>query len=329
VDRGRDESNRQWDVREETGLRFVSKVWNVEYLRDVKPILQRSCAACHTSRGDKAPAGKLDLDADSELISAEHEGKFPGTYYRLALDERARFGHKPVGCDSWGYPNASRYIRMLQSRRSLLVWKVFGARLDGFSNDDHPSEAKPGDGTLVLRGKKVDVNMNRHRADIDYTGSRMPPPDAMKEGKVQALSDEDLRTIARWIDLGCPIDLDYDPSHPEKTGYGWALDDQRPTLTLTEPKMWKNHEVSRILIGMHDSGSGLALASFEVFANFTVKGMSAGTNLAPHFERRTQGVWELQMTKPLRALDNGRVTISIKDRQGNRSLVDRRFSVEE
>ena len=61
------------------------------------------------------------------------------------MDERAKFGHKPVGYDSWGYPNASRYIRKFQSRRSLLIWKIFGERLDGFSNDDFPSETKPGD----------------------------------------------------------------------------------------------------------------------------------------------------------------------------------------
>ena len=45
----------------------------------------------------------------------------------------------------------------------------------------------------------------------------MPPPDAVKgtyKGpggkliKVAPLSDEDRLTIVRWIDLGCPIDVD-------------------------------------------------------------------------------------------------------------------------
>jgi hypothetical protein len=328
VDRGRDESKKKWDTDDETGLRFVKHgPLNVEYFRDVRPILQRSCVACHTSHDGKTPAGKLDLDADAEMVSFEHEGKFPGTFYRLAADERARFGHKPPGWDSWGYPNASRYIRMFQSRRSLLVWKIFGERLDGFSNDDHPSEAKPGDGTLVLRGKKVDVATNRHRYDLDFTGSKMPPPDAVKAGKVQALSDEDRRTIVRWIDLGCPIDLDFDPAHPDRRGYGWMLDDQRPTLTLTTPQPGRNGALSRLLIGMHDAGSGLDMTLFRVVADFAVDGVPAGTDLASKCQPTTQGVWELRLKTPLKDLPKGLLTVSVADRQGNVTRIDRRFSV--
>ena len=165
-------------------------------------------------------------------VQYKSEGKFPGTYYRLALDGEAKFGYKPVGYPSWGYPNASRTVRMLQSRRSLLMWKVNGRRLDGFSNDDHPSEPKPGAGYFTHRGERVDTDKTRAKYDLDYLGSEMPPPAAVKAGKVKPLTDEDRRTLARWIDLGCPIDLDYDPDHPEKRGYGWMLDDNRPVLTL-------------------------------------------------------------------------------------------------
>ena len=69
----------------------------------------------------------------------------PGTYYRLASDPRGLFGHKLPGQSGWGEGmRKSRYIWAFQSRRSLLIWKIFGARLDGFSNDDHPSEPVPG-----------------------------------------------------------------------------------------------------------------------------------------------------------------------------------------
>jgi hypothetical protein len=102
VDRARDQSKRQWDEGNSTGL-LLSKsgLHNVEYYRDIQPILQRSCVACHTSRGSKEPAGKLDLDADGELVSVENVGKIPGTYTRLAADERAKFGYKPVGWDNY------------------------------------------------------------------------------------------------------------------------------------------------------------------------------------------------------------------------------------
>ena len=47
------------------------------------------------------------------------------------------------------------------------------------------------------------------------------------------LTDEDRGAIVRWIDLGCPIDFNYDPAQPERRGFGFACDNQRPTLTLT------------------------------------------------------------------------------------------------
>ena len=76
----------------------------------------------------------------------------------------------------------------------------------------------------------------------------MPPPEAVKAGKVQPLSDEDRRTLVRWIDLGCPIDLAYDPKEPAKPGPGWLLDDQRPTVALASPKAGANGPLDRILV---------------------------------------------------------------------------------
>jgi hypothetical protein len=328
----RDASRRKWDSKDESGLIFAKEVKNVEYHRDVKPILQRSCAACHTSKWDK-PAGNLVLDGPNE----KHEGRpFPGAYFRLAMDGRAKYGHKPVGYDSWGYPQASRYVRRFQSRRSLLIWKVYGKRLDGFSNDDHPSEPRPGAGTLAWKGKAVEVRKYQHRADIDYTGSVMPPPDAVagkfkgpggKFVKVAPLSNEDRRTLVRWIDLGCPLDLDYDPDQPEKRGYGWMCDDNRPTLTLAYPCAGKNDELSRILVGMHDYYAGLDVKSFRVVADFELEGVEAGNDLAGRFKAKTQGVWELRLKKPLTALKKGTLTVSVKDRQGNVSRIVRKFSV--
>jgi mono/diheme cytochrome c family protein len=328
VDRSRDQSRRRWDTRNETGLRFAKGVQNVEYFRDIQPILKRSCVACHTARQGKRPAGNLNLDADDELVQREQEGKFPGTYFRLALDEGAKFGHKPPGWPSWGYPNASRYVRMFQSRRSLLVWKIFGKRLDGFSNDDHPSEARPGASKrLLFRGKEIDLRKNQARYDLDYTGPPMPPPEAVKAGKVPPLSDQDRRTIVRWIDLGCPIDRDYDPAHPERRGYGWMLDDNRPTLTVTYPRPGANGPLTRILVGMHDYYTGIDRDSFRVVADFAVDGVPAGQDLSAKFGPLTRGVWELRLARRVTDLPRGRLTVSVRDLQGNLSRIERTFSV--
>jgi len=347
-----DTSGRQWDADRAGGLRNVgSQVVTVEYWRDIKPILERSCTACHSSRApalaqaprtDKAageapdgPAGHLDLDADDQLVRHEHQD-YPGTYYRLALDEGATFGYKPIGYDSWGYPNASRYIRKMQSRRSLLVWKIHGKRLDGFSNDDHPSEAEPGAGYFMHRGQRVPIDSNRARYDLDFTGDPMPPPAAV-EGtytnatgrriQVQPLTDEDRFTLVRWIDLGCPIDLDYDPAHPDVRGFGWMLDDNHPTLTVASPVPGANASLDRILIGAHDYDTGLDPATFTVSADFPVNGAAPGANLTAQFKTLSQGVWELKLTHAVRELPRGTLGVSVQDRQGNVSRIERTFHV--
>jgi hypothetical protein len=341
-----DQSGRQWDVEDKTGVRFEKTVKNVEYYRDVKPILDRSCAACHTKQWQK-PAGNLVLD-DDKIVNLPDNDDVPGTYYRLAMDYAGRFGHKPL-TGAWRGLNASRYIRMFQARRSLLIWKVFGRRTDGWNNDDFPTETDPGNSrTLQLKGQPVpDTLANRNRADLDFTGSAMPPPEALagtyvgpddNKIKVAPLSDEDRLTLVRWIDLGCPIDLDFTPLAPAawerggsggegaNSGYGWMLDDQRPTLTLTYPKAGTNPPLTRILIGMHDY-AGLDMKSFEVTADFAMNDWPPGANLAPSFQSVSQGVWELRLTKAIDALSRGKLVVSVKDRQGNLTRIERTLSI--
>ncbi|HUE75036.1 MAG TPA: hypothetical protein VMP01_29480, partial [Pirellulaceae bacterium] len=331
-----DESKRRWDADDSSGLKYEdAPAVNVEYWRDVRPILSRSCVACHSGRDGKMPAGNLDLDADGERVKTEQE-ELPGTYYRLAADEKAKFGHKPVGWDSWGSPNASRYVRKLQSRRSLLMWKVFGRRLDGFSNDDHPSESEPGKRDLVQAGKPLEVERHRARYDVDYVGSQMPPPEAVAgtyktgDGKtvhVQPLTDTDRRVLACWIDLGCPIDLDFDPGNPDAYGFGWTCDDQRPTLTLPWPQPGANRELTKIVVGMYDYGSGLDEKSLRVTADIELAGKPAGENLAPLFTPAGDGIWEWKLPQRLTNLPQGTLTVSIRDRQGNETKIARTFSL--
>src|SRR5262249_11103443 len=222
--------------------------------------------------------------------------------------------------------NASRYVRMFQSRRSLLIWKVHGKRLDGWSNDDFPTEAEPGNPrTLKLKGEPVtDTTSNLNRADLDYTGSVMPPPEAVQCCKLKALTDEGRLTLVRWIDLGCPIALDYDPTKPQVSGYGWMLDDQRPTLTLASPRAGANPSLERILIGAYDY-VGLDSNSLEVIADFEVDGVPAGQNLASKLKPVEAWIWELRLPTPLK-IARGKLTVNVKDRQGNVTRIERTFS---
>jgi hypothetical protein len=347
--RKNDESGKKWDDGNETGLRFVKQVKNVEYFRDVKPILDRSCVACHTQKWAK-PAGNLVLDDDGLMptgnagtLGAKTAGppqKVPGTFYRLALDAHAKFGHKsPVPGGNWSGPQASRYVRYFQSRRSLLIWKVYGTRLDGWENDDFAFEATPGDpNSLVYKGKPVANGPEVHRLiNIAYLGSSMPPPEAVagtyvgpdgKMIKVPALTDEDRLTLVRWIDLGCPIDFVFDPANPAVRGQGWLADDNRPTLTLTYPRPGTNREVNRIVIGAHDYDSGLDRDSLQVVADFAVEGRASGENLASRFKEKENGIWALTLSKPLPAITKGKLSVSIRDKAGNVTRIDRSFSID-
>src|SRR6185369_16427644 len=61
-----DRSGHKWDRNDQTGVRFGPGVKDVEFHRDIKPILDRSCIACHTAKQEK-PAGQLALDDESPI----------------------------------------------------------------------------------------------------------------------------------------------------------------------------------------------------------------------------------------------------------------------
>lgn len=195
--RANDRSGRKVDVQDRTGVRLARAVQDVEFYRDVKPILDRSCVACHTIKNDK-PAGRLALDDYR-----------PDTKSGFAAGHVTWSGFRQLRKDLPGtYARLAQYSPPFQSRRSLLIWKVYGRRLDGFRNEDidSPPLDHDNDQHIVNWGH----HHHRERMDVDYKGSVMPPPEAVagtykgpdgKLIKVQPLSDEDRLTLVRWIDL--------------------------------------------------------------------------------------------------------------------------------
>jgi hypothetical protein len=105
------------------------------------------------------------------------------------------------------------------------------------------------------------------------------------------------------------------------------LDEQRPTLTLARPIRGSNPELSRIVVGMHDYGTGLDPTSFHVTATFSVDELAPGADLAGRFESVDAGVWKMTLRTPITELNSGTLRVSVADRQGNISLVERTFTV--
>ena len=346
--KAKDETNRRWDAQDDSGLRYEEDPHDVEYWRDIAPIFARSCNACH-SKDAQEPAAGLVLD-DTEPVRVHRINQsLPSSYARLAADPQAIFGPKPLLARSQHHgwqqyllsDNASRYICRMQSRRSLLVWKVYGERLDGWTNDDVPSEVihpdDPRFKEFTWHDKPLPAIRNHLlEGDIDYVGSEMPPRAAVegtyrgpdgKPIKVDPLSDEDRRAIVRWIDLGCPIDLhpQYNAEAVAVAHSGFSADDHRPTLTLVTTDAQTNGSFKRLLIGMHDFDSGLDMESFEVTADVAIDGVSAGTNLASRFKPLEGNRWEWKLSStPM--FDRGTISVSVADNAGNRTQVMRTFT---
>src|SRR6185436_8003409 len=115
-------------IKDETGLRYREGPLNVEYYRDIKPIFERSCVACHSVKSAK-PAANLVLDDEKRAGADPHVSSIrdvvPNSYRTLA-DTRNK---------------SKRYVWPFQSRRSLLTWQVYGRRTDGLP--ELPADAKP------------------------------------------------------------------------------------------------------------------------------------------------------------------------------------------
>jgi hypothetical protein len=287
---------------------------DIEFYRDIRPVLQKKCISCHQGDELNAPAR---LTLDNHLI--DNRTRFPNDYARLCSDRGANWGIPPIikvgKKPVWAQTNASRYVRKFQSRRSLLIWKILGQRTDGWNNDDHPTESIPGIPTTIPKGTLV------NDADLDFTGTIMPPLGS----DVPPLTTIEKSNFIRWIDLGCPIDT---AKGTDKDGFGWFLDETRPTLTLSSPRAGINIlPVTQITIGFDDYYSGIDQESFSVKANFIIDNNLKFSELSKSFKLRSPGVYEYTFNKPIDSIKDGIIEASVKDLQGNINRITRHFSI--
>lgn len=149
-------------IREIDGYAYM-----IEFDADIMPIFERRCVSCHGE--DKAQAGlRLDIPRVWEEVE---QNKDQSTYKRLALDASQKYvpaerRFKGRGNETVGKPNLSKYVRMMNSRGSLLYWKAANARTDN-RTDDQVTD------------------------DVDF-GPAHPTE----------ITPEELATLARWIDTG-------------------------------------------------------------------------------------------------------------------------------
>ncbi len=295
---------------------IAERALDVEYHRDIKPVLARSCVPCHNLSNPTA-----ELVLDDESIVDRHEN----SYNRLARDQDADYGYPPVISNgNWRQTNASRYIRQFQSRRSMLIWKIFGERLDGWSNSDHPTETVPGDANTLP------VGSNPNEADLDFEGTIMPPVGSVHPvtgQPIPSLTEDEKMMLATWVDLGCPVNVT-DAVGVSRVQFGWFLDDLRPTLTISKPRSGYVFEpLNQIRIGLFDYYSGLDVTQFSVIADFEIDGQAPGTDLAASFVQIDDHIWAYDLAIPIFGLVGGSLNVEIKDIAGNLSQQERHFSI--
>lgn len=220
---------------------------DAEFVKNVRPILQAKCAKCHTASG---PAPRLDSMEPVRATVSPDDGIYPLDYGVLAVNQGPSYGGpKPVR--RYAGAQVSRWVRLGQSRRSLLMWTLAGRRLDGWTNDRWPTETVPGDISTLPGGAAV-----ARLADLDF-----------RVDHSALVTDTERRTIAAWIDLFAPID----------SGGGFFVDETRPALTLKPLD-------GKLIVGAADAYSGLDAASLTVTVNgsqLTLSSMSDGRWSAP------------------------------------------------
>jgi hypothetical protein len=186
---------------------------------------------------------------------------------------------------SYAAPQRSRYIRTPQARQSLFVWAAWDERLDGRSNSTRSN-------------------------DIDYSAAADTAHDAL------TITDKERRTIARWVDLGGPIDF------PESNGFGYTDDYQLPVVNIFTPHQGSNSG-AQLKVGFNDALSGLDWGTLSV--KYRKLG-SAEQTLAINVGSEVNAKNILTKNLPIGAGEYI-ITVSINDIAGNTGVATRRFTI--
>jgi hypothetical protein len=277
------------DAAGRPGVRtLASHQVTVEWHRDVEPILEARCASCHNAA---SPAGGLPL-ARATAPVARDGVSWPGAYFRLVLDADAELSAPPPGGESrWYPPQLTRFLRGFQSRQSLLLWKVWGERLDGRTNDERSD-------------------------DLDFTLTAAHPGGV----GVPGMTNEEKLTLARWVDLGAPIDLG--------APWGFLEDDLRPTLVVrpTLSAARAAGGLDALEIAAFDVESGVVPGSLTVTCNLRLGPYPAGANLAAGRSLDPQGsVLRLVLPRRVGLPERAVFTVGVRDAAGQSTRIIRTY----
>jgi hypothetical protein len=224
----------------------------VDWVNGINTIINNRCASCHAEGASAQQLTGLRLDGDNRT----YDLLLHNSYTRedgVTINSNTKPGdglndvkNQTAGTDRitqrYNCCTVSRWISMNSARSSMLVWALYGERLDG---RDPATGLPPASSGVIVDTDGIDhpevwPKVNEHLAYL----SNMP--------------ESEKRLIARWIDVGAPLQNVND-------------DKIRPVLTIT-PVLSSNDSVSTILVGFWDD-SPLDYSRFSVTEN--------GVNITP------------------------------------------------
>jgi hypothetical protein len=186
----------------------------------------------------------------------------------------------------YSYPQVSKYLRVPQARQSLLTWIVWGERLDGRKNSDRDD-------------------------DVDYPSNH----------PTMQITDLEKRTIARWIDLGSPIDFP-ELNMAGQAGFRYTDDYQLPIINIHQPKHGENTGNTAI-IGLADAKSGLNWNSL-VISFYPVDEAESVQNIS-QFSRSNRNVITFNLPAMVES-KNYILKVEILDNADNKNIQTSNFS---
>jgi len=217
----------------------------VDWVNNIAEIVQNRCASCHAEDQSAQQLTGLRLDGDNrtyDLITTNQYKREDGITINAnskpgdgltdinALETDRIIPRKANGCCT-----ASRWVSVNSARSSMLVWALYGERLDGRD----PATGLPLEDSGVV---------------VDHKGLEFPeiwPKVSEHLEYVSDMPESEKRLITRWLDIGAPKLNVHD-------------DMMRPVMTLTP--VGGASSVNSILVGLWDD-SLLDFTRFKVTAD--------------------------------------------------------------
>ncbi len=284
------------DAQDQTGVDVgnMSSI-SIEWFRDVAPLLNTRCGSCHGAANPAGPAPGLVLASNAPMVNG-----WPAALWALRMAHTDPVTNTPFTPYGNGlFVQSTRYLRAFQSRQSLLMWAIWGSRLDGRSNATRTG-------------------------DIDFSSHPAIPN----------LSNAERMLLARWIDTGAGVDLS-NFAEPGQTGsqqarIGFLQDDLRPTTVLRPSTAAAANlsSLAAVQVSAFDIESGVRTApgQWSLTADRAIGAISAGANLAAGLTLPANGA---PLNIPLPAAISGEIRLRLRvvDVAGHETVIEREYGV--